>query len=206
MADPVAQAYDGVAELYASLFRRELDEDADAWRWLTRFADLVPEGGLVADLGCGPGHGVEALTRLGCRAIGVDLSPGQVGQARLAFPELEFVVGDLTELMFADVSVGGIFARYSVIHLPPDELGAMFAEWHRVLSAGAPILVSFFASLDSDDHSRPFDHKVTTAYELWPTTIADLLRQIGFTAIEVGTVPPEPGARPFNRGTLLARR
>jgi len=193
--------------LYASLFLRDLDGNTNAVAWLEVFVDMAaPRGGIIADLGCGPGHVVNHLSERGLTVIGYDISPGQIAEARNAFPYLEFCVGDLGALEVPDSSLAGIVSRYSIIHLPPDQLGEVFAEWERVLEPRAPVLVSFFGSTSAENHGTPFDHKVTTAYELFPATIAAHLREAGFTDVEIGTRPPPDGGRPFDQATILALR
>ncbi len=76
----------------------------------------------------------------------------------------------------------------------------------RVLEPGAPVLVSFFASTTADTHGTPFDHAVVTAYELFPATLAQQLHDAGFADLEVGVRPPPEGGRPFDQGTILARK
>ncbi|MDY7105914.1 MAG: class I SAM-dependent methyltransferase [Actinomycetota bacterium] len=207
MTELVREAYDANAELYASLFLNELDSDTQSSTWLAEFARLAAAcRGLVADLGCGPGSVVHHLSSRGLPALGVDLSPGQIAQARQAFPDLHFQVGDLTELPFDDASLGGIVSRYSLIHLHPSDLDDVFVEWFRALEPGAPAFVSFFGSRSADAHGTPFDHKVVTAYELFPERVGQQLRDAGFTRIELeSTLLPE-GGRPFDHATLLGQK
>ncbi len=205
MTDEVRDCYDAMAELYTSLNLHALDQDTNALGWLAAFAKLAAaQDGVVVDLGCGPGHIVDHLTKLGLSVVGYDLSPGQIVEAQKAFPDLLFHVGDLTALDLADSSVGGIVSRYSLIHLLPSRLGSVFEQWMRVLEPGAPVLVSFFGSLSAQAHGTPFDHKVVTAYELFPATIARQMSDAGFADIEIGTLPPPEGGRPFDQGTVLA--
>ena len=82
----------------------------------------------------------------------------------------------------------------------------MFAEWTRVLEPEAPVLVTFFGSLSADAHGPAFDHKVATAYELFPGTIARPLQDAAFVDIEIGIHPSPDGVRPFDQGTVLARK
>ncbi|MEO0491817.1 MAG: class I SAM-dependent methyltransferase [Actinomycetota bacterium] len=207
MSDDVAAAYDVVAERYASLFLDDLENDADAKGWLARFVDLVePVMGPVVDVGCGPGHGVDALVRAGLPAFGIDASPGMIEQAQRAFPQLAFFVDDLTALDAASSSFSGIFARYSIIHLAPDALPAVFAEWERVLASGAPVVLFFFASREPAAHGTPFDHQVATAYEFDPATIGELLSAAGFVGVQHGAAPAPDGGRPLDKGVVLARR
>ena len=195
-----------MAELYASLFLNDLDNDHQTVKWLDRFSELAaPQNRPVADLGCGPGGVVNHLAGHGLDAYGLDLSQGQIDQARKAFPDLRFEVGDLTALDVDTGSLGGIVAKYSIIHLAPDALAGVFAEWHRALNDGAPLFVSFFGSRSADSHGLAFDHKVATAYELDPATIGRLLGTAGFVEIQIEATAIPEGGRPFDHTTILAR-
>ncbi len=205
MDNEVRDSYDAMAELYASLFLGDLDRDTNALEWVAAFAKLAAlQDGVVVDLGCGPGHVVAHLCKLGLKVVGYDLSPGQIAEAHKAFPDLQFHVGDLTAPDFTDSSVAGIISRYSLIHLLPRRLPSVFEEWMRVLEPGAPILVSFFGSRSAQAHGTPFDHKVVTAFELFPATIAQQMKDAGFGDVEVGTHLPPEGGRPFDQATVLA--
>lgn len=205
MSAEVRNSYDGMAELYASLNLDALDHDTNARDWLAVFAQLAaPRRGVVADLGCGPGHIVHYLSDLDLNVVGYDLSEGQIAQARTAFPDSEFHVGDLADLDVTDSAIGGIVSRYSIIHIAPSLLSDVFDEWMRVLEPEAPVLVSFFGSLSAETHATPFDHKVATAFELFPGTIARELQDAGFVDIEIGVCPTPDGVRPFDQATVLA--
>ncbi|WP_285736769.1 class I SAM-dependent methyltransferase [Kitasatospora phosalacinea] len=207
----VGRAYDGVAELYATLFRGELGGKEAELALIRRLAAAPPVAGRglpVGDLGCGPGEATELLAGLGVRAFGLDLSAGMLAQARLAHPERPFVRGTLTALPLADGSLGAVLARYSLIHLPPAELPTALDELHRVLAPGGLLLTGFFAAdpeLGDTDRPVPFDHKVATAHR-WPVdTLAALFRQAGFTETARTLRAPAPGER-FPQATLLLGR
>ena len=205
MTNSIGEAYDAVAEIYASRFLHELDQDQQSQRWLARFASAAARHRQpVLDLGCGPGSSVNHLHSLGVGAFGIDVSTGQLAQARLAYPALDFAVGDLTNLPTADAAIGGIVARHAIIHLAPARLSAVFEEWRRTLAEKAPVFISFFGSRSLDAHGRPFDHKVATAYELFPATVGRLLHDAGFVDIQLEAVPIAPGGRPFDHTTMLA--
>ncbi len=160
-------AYDGVVELYASLFAGRLEGQPFARNMIGTFAELVRETGnpRAADVGCGPGHLTAMLADLGLDALGFDLSPAMVDHARRAHPALRFDEARMEALPVADGALGGVLAHYSMIHTPPGELPALLAEQVRVLEPGGLLLASFFAT-DGPDPVR-FDHKVTPAYS-WP--------------------------------------
>ena len=207
MTDAVRDSYDAMVKEYASVNLDDLYRATPDREWLGMFARLAsPGAGVVADVGCGPGHIVNHLAELGVKAIGYDISPAMIDEAQRAFPGSKFQVGDLTSLDIADSSLAGIVARYSLIHLAPAQLTDVFGEWFRVLKPRAPVLVSFFASNSSVTHGLPFDHAVVTAHELFPETVVAEMQTVGFDSFEVSTRRPQDGERPLDHATVLARR
>ncbi|MFH7595551.1 class I SAM-dependent methyltransferase [Streptomyces racemochromogenes] len=204
--DRTRAAYDGVVELYASLFAdRRLEAQPFARAMIATFAELVRGTGnpRAADVGCGPGHLTALLHDLDVDAFGLDLSPAMVAHARRAHPQLRFEEARMEDLPVEDGSLGGVLAHYSMIHTPPAELPALLAEQARVLAPGGLLLVSFFGT-DAPDPVR-FDHKVTPAYS-WPADrLAGLLSAAGLTPF--ARLLHDPGSeRGFLDAHLLARR
>lgn len=138
-------SYDTVAESYAYLTRHLLDETPEERAILALFADMVRAqgGGTVTDVGCGTGRITAYLHQLGVDASGIDLSPGMIEVARRDHPGLRFDVGSMTDLALAGASMTGLVAWYSLIHVPDDEINAVFAQFQRVLRPGGPLLLSF---------------------------------------------------------------
>jgi SAM-dependent methyltransferase len=207
MSGVVQDAYDSMAPLYTAVARGDIDRDTPDRDWLAEFAQLAAlHDGPVADLGCGPGYVTNYLSELGLPNLGYDLSPALIAEAQRAFPDTTFQVGDLTALDVASGTLAGIVSRYSLIHMPADQLVHAFAEFARLLKPGAPVLVSFFAANSADRHGAPFDHAVVTAYQLSPATLASQLSDAGFDRITVGTRGPVLGERQLDHGTILACR
>ncbi|MFE1763486.1 class I SAM-dependent methyltransferase [Streptomyces angustmyceticus] len=172
-------AYDGVVELYASMFANRLETQPFARNMIGTFAELVRGTGnpRAADVGCGPGHLTAMLHDLGLDAFGLDLSPGMVDHARRAHPALRFDEARMEALPIEDGALGGVLAHYSMIHTPPGELPALLAEQVRVLASGGLLLVSFFGT--EEPEPVRFDHKVAPAYS-WPADgFAELLTGAG---------------------------
>jgi SAM-dependent methyltransferase len=179
--DETRAGYDGVVELYASLFADRLETQPFARNMIGTFAELVRGTGntRAADVGCGPGHLTAMLHELGLDAFGLDLSPAMVDHARRAHPALRFDEGRMEALPVEDGALGGVLAHYSMIHTPPGELPALLAEQARVLAPGGLLLASFFGT-DGPEPVR-FDHKVAPAYS-WPADpFADLLAGAGLS-------------------------
>ncbi|MFE5207377.1 class I SAM-dependent methyltransferase [Streptomyces sp. NPDC056600] len=219
--DETRAAYDGVVELYASLFADRLETQPFARNMIATFAELVRGTGNLrtADVGCGPGHLTAMLHELGLDAFGIDLSPGMVAHARRAHPELRFEEARMEALPVEDGALGGVLAHYSMIHTPPEELPAVLAEQVRVLAPGGLLLVSFFglgtgtgtgswsplaAGGDGPEPVR-FDHKVTPAWS-WPVDrFAGLLTGAGL--VDQARLVNDPGSeRGYLDVHLLGRR
>lgn len=197
-----AEAYDGVAVLYAETFRDALDGLPLDRAILGTFAELTRTGP-VAELGCGPGRTTAHLRDLGLDIFGVDLSPVMIDLARETYPDLRFEVGSMDALDVEDGALHGILSWYSIIHVPPAELPRYFAEFQRVLTNGGHLLLGFFEA--EGGPVAAFDHRVTTAYR-WPIDdLAKLATDAGFA--EVGRMLREPleGER-FRRGHLLMHK
>lgn len=200
-----ADAYDAVAMEYSEAMREEIRSLPLERGMLTAFAELsqATGEGPVLDAGCGPGRLTAYLRDLEVDAFGIDLSPAMIEIARKTYPDLRFEVGSMDSLNLLDGELSGVLAWYSIIHAPPRELSAYFAEFRRVLMPGGHLLVSFFES--EDDPMAAFDHKVTTAFR-WPIdTLAGVAERSGF--IEVGRMLRRPGeGERHRRGHLLLRR
>nr|WP_095875965.1 class I SAM-dependent methyltransferase [Streptomyces sp. TLI_235] len=208
--DTTRSAYDAVAVRYTELFADDLAGYPLDRAMLAVFAELVRQQGggrgPVADLGCGPGHVTAHLRDLGLVAFGVDLAPAMVAIARSRHPELRFEEGSMADLGLADGSLGGILARYSLIHTPPEELPAVFAEFHRLLAPGGHLLVAFQAVDRPAPPVEAFDHKVALAYRWWPDALAALLADAGLPEVARAVRAPYEGERPCPQAHLLARR
>ena len=205
--------YDAVAEDYATLFQDELANRPLERALLNVFAELVAgsgagRDGLVADLGCGPGRTTGRLASLGLTVFGLDLSESMLAIARREHPEIRFEQGSMLELDLADGTLAGALSFYSSIHTPVDRLPALFAEFHRVLAPGAPLLVAFQAGDEHRHHDRPWGHPVSLTFQRRrPEDIADLLTAAGFTLVSRTVREPDPALDETSpQAFLIARK
>ncbi len=133
-------SYDAVAAKYDAAIGEEL-----AGKPLDRalLAVLVEhsDGGLIADLGCGPGHVGAYLRALGASVVGIDLSRHMCALARRR--QIPAATGDLVALPIATRSVAGLVCLYATIHLDVRERTVAFQEMRRVLAPGGMALVAF---------------------------------------------------------------
>ena len=122
------EAYDRIAGRYDARFVH-----AGRAPWTAAFAPHLRPGLAVLDAGCGTGTDLLHLAAAGCRATGVDLSPGMLAIARdrLAVAGLHAVlhqgslttVAHLVEPASVDLVVSGFAALNTVDDLPAAAAG-----------------------------------------------------------------------------------
>lgn len=180
--------YDAIAEDYSAHFRSEGAGQPLERAVMTAYAEFVRGsgggGGLVADLGCGPGRVTAYLGSLGLSVFGLDLSASMLAVARRENPGLRFEQGSMLELDLTDGALAGVVAWYSTIHTPADRLPALFAEFRRVLAPGGHLLLGFQVGDEPKHLDQPFGHPVSMDFQRrQPDRIAGLLTEAGFTLI-----------------------
>ena len=200
-------AYDEVAQLYADLFADALAAQPFDRAMLGAFADLVRAAGPgpVIDVGCGPGRITTHLDALGLDVSGVDLSPEMIRLAQADRPDLNYRIGTMERLPFGDAAMSGVVSWYSIIHLPPERVPGVLAEFARVLRPGGHLLMAFQAAADESVAVQPHDHRVTTSYRWSLHGMAELLCPRGFTVVARMQHEPDPEERP-RHWYLLATR
>lgn len=189
----VEASYDVIAEEYVARIFDELEHKPFDRQLLDRFASSVHVLGPACDLGCGPGHVARYLHERGVRVVGVDLSPAMVEAARRLNPGIEFVQGDMRALNVDDEAWGGIAAFYSIIHIPPLEVGAALAEMKRVLRPGGLLLLAFHIGDEIVHLHELWGHRVSVDFVfLRPDEMTRRLTAAGFHVLEVIERDPYP--------------
>jgi ubiquinone/menaquinone biosynthesis C-methylase UbiE len=157
--DPrIRSTYDAIASAYAADLRDELDDKPFDRSQLIMMAELC-RNGVLADVGCGPGHVTDQLAGHHRDVIGIDLSPEMINIARAARPDLTFEVGSMLELPVGDHSWQGIVAFYSIIHFGAEQRARAFAEFARVIRPGGWLLLAFH--VDSPDFAAGSTNHLT---------------------------------------------
>lgn len=161
MSEPVAVA---IAHAYRDHVDEYAQVNADrsfATPLLDRLAELVPGGGVVGDLGCGPGWETGALASRGFRAVGLDVTPAFLAHAARSHPATGYLAGDFLTLPFRDGTLDGAWACSSLVHVPWLSIGSALAEVARVLRNGGAFLSTMQAgSVEGPLGSRTFPGKL----------------------------------------------
>lgn len=210
MAEPpdTQQSYDRVAVEYTARIFDELRHKPFDRAILDRLIEIGGLLGPIVDVGCGPGQVARYLQDHGAEAVGVDLSPGMVAEARRLSPDIPFHQGSMLALPFGDESLGGIAAFYSVIHIPRPQLPDVFAEMWRVVKPGGAVVIAFHLG----DEDRHFDDWWTLPvsldfYFFRPEEIEIPLEGAGFEIVETTERDPYPDVEhQGRRAYVLARK
>lgn len=204
----VAAAYDAVARQYSALYADQLSTHDFERTVIESFGAACRASGnaLIADCGCGPGRVADYLKRAGNHVVGVDVSPEMIAIAREAVPDVDFFTGSMFSFLDDRVgTLGHLLFWYSIIHLPPEELGVLLLTAYRALQPGGRVLLAFQSVDDSEASVVRFDHRVAPAYRYSVTQIRRSLTSAGFTILAWGTRSPDPDER-FPASYVLALR
>jgi SAM-dependent methyltransferase len=164
--------------------------DSPEWREAVR-DEIIPWAVRDIDLGddvleIGPGYGAttDVFAGLLPKLTSVEIDPVLAGrlQARYAGTAVDVVLGDATDLEFADGRFSGAVCFSMLHHVPSSELqDRLFAEAARVLRRNAPIVA--VDGLESDG-VRAF-HEGDTYQPVDPDTLPVRLGAAGFADVEV---------------------
>jgi ubiquinone/menaquinone biosynthesis C-methylase UbiE len=214
--DRVSESYDRVAERYAAEIGGELAGkplDRALLRCLHDLVDVVEEssgGGVVADLGCGPGHVAAYLASAGLPMVGIDISPGMIEVGKQRYPDVTFREGSLLRLPATDGEFLSAIVFYSTIHLRPDDRPRAYREMFRVIRPGGWLLLAF--------HSSPAEGltgEIMHVEEWWgaevdldfyyldATEVVDGIEAAGFTVTARTDRSPWPGVEHQSRRCYL---
>jgi len=211
-ASATRRSYDRVAVQYTETIGDELIGKPLDRALLSMMAELVGTG-LVADIGCGPGHIAACLDGQSVKVIGLDLSPTMCAIGRRT-TSLPFGAADMTALPLASGSLAGIVCFYAVIHLDAAKRARAYREFARALAPGGHALVSFHIKDDEvpAGGSRRFTEwwgvEVALTFRfLEPNKEISLLEAAGLrTVARVDRDPYSSAEHPSQRCYLLARR
>jgi SAM-dependent methyltransferase len=136
------------ARRYAERFRALAASGEDVHGEATFVASLLEPPARVLDAGCGTGRVAIRLAGLGYAVVGIDLDASMLREARDEAPELDWRVGDLSELDTGEVFDVVLVAGNTIPLLAPGTLDATARHLAAQLDEGALLVCGF--GLDAD--------------------------------------------------------
>jgi trans-aconitate methyltransferase len=167
-------------------FVAQYGEDVISW--------LKPEAGeAILDIGCGTGTLTHKLAESGADVVGVDASEDMIGQAKKAFPQLQFFVKDATGQLF-DESFDAAFSN-ATLHWINDQLAALQSICKSLKRGGRFVfemggkhnIESIHTAIKAAMNGEGLADKIPAASNYFPSVAeqAALLEKAGFTVSDV---------------------
>jgi SAM-dependent methyltransferase len=117
---------------------------------VVEWADTLPPGAAILDLGCGVGRHCLYLGGRGFRMAGMDVSPSGIEVTAAACAErgipFQGRVSDMPTIPWADAAFDAVFSTATIHHGLRAQIRATIAEVRRVLKPGGSFLVDFIAT------------------------------------------------------------
>lgn len=161
------------AELQYGWEKAYQDQSSDAPLWQDDPIPVIPQAveflqqrqvRTVVDLGCGDGRNLAALAEAGFTALGVDIAPTGLANARRVIKQRSFLLrSDATSLPLIDDSVDAVtcFDVFGQIQDPSD----LIAEARRIITPGGLFVTNAFTLKDETYGEGEEIAKNTFAYK-----------------------------------------
>jgi ubiquinone/menaquinone biosynthesis C-methylase UbiE len=180
--DPVARTratYDAIAED----FRDRTSGRSWQAALFDRFAARVGSGGLVLDVGAGPGADSAELRCRGLRVIALDLSLGMLRSGERAYPGAR-VQADMAALPLRSVA-DGLWVNASLLHVERASVPSVLAELRRVLHASGTLHLSVKQGSHDGWETARYGSQHPRWFTYWtPETLDAALVGAGFRILE----------------------
>jgi len=158
--------------------------------WLDAFAQLLPPGGAVLDIGCGSGDPIARhLIERGFRVTGVDSAPAMIDICRSRL-QGEWIVSDMRDLALGQ-TFDGLIAWDSFFHLRPDDQRAMIAVFRSHARPGSALM--FTSGPSFGEAIGSFEGEPLYHASLAPDEYRALLRDAGFAVLTYVAEDPRCG-------------
>jgi SAM-dependent methyltransferase len=162
--------------------------------WAQKFADRVPAGGRVLELGCGGDNPATRLLLERYDYTGVDLSREQLERAQRAFPEATLVHADATAVEFEPESFDGVASFFMFGHIPRVEQEPLLRSVFSWLRAGGVFVTTLGTAGAEDEIDEDWLGAPMFFASFGEEENLALLDRVGFEVEEARVVPfEEPG-------------
>lgn len=177
-------SYDAIVDSYQATVATPA---AGRTEFLQQFIAAVADGGLVLDVGCGPGTDLIEFAAAGLRSIGLDASHAMAARARERGGAA--LVADLRQPPVRPGSVDAVWSSASLLHVPRQDVARTLNAWRGVLPDGG--VLGLITSIGEDEGWEAVPYKASTQHgdttlRRWfvhhqPAALLDDLHQAGFT-------------------------
>ncbi|MEJ8562764.1 class I SAM-dependent methyltransferase [Yoonia sp. GPGPB17] len=165
--------YNEKAQEYARIVAQDTPDES-----LQSFIDLIPKGGTVLDLGCGPGAASFHMQRAGLVPDPIDASEGMIAIAHDRF-RLNARLGSFDDIDGAEI-YAGVWANFSLLHAPRGDLPRHFNALFKATEPGGVFHVGMKtgAGMGRDAINRLYTYVTTNE-------LSELFTDAGFEVTHV---------------------
>jgi SAM-dependent methyltransferase len=136
------------------------------------WAQVLPEGAAVLDLGCGTGVPIsQVLMRRGCQVFGVDASPSMVAAFRTRFPEVPVQCAAVEESDFFGRTFDAVVAWGLFFLLEPEVQRRLIAKIGPVLNSGGWLMFTAHRLLLSWNDAMTGKPSISLGYDAYHEAI-----------------------------------
>ena len=143
----VRAGYDAIADRYAEW---SASFESPVGAWVAKFAEHVPAGARVLELGCGGDNPSTLELARRYDYLGVDLSASQLARARRTLPEAAFLQADATALELEPASFDGVVSLFMLGHVPRAQQAPLLRRIAGWLRPGAWLLATMGTAAADD--------------------------------------------------------
>jgi len=167
--------------------------------FLKPFADVVPAGASVLDVGCGSGRDLRWFKQRGFAATGLERSPGLAALARMhsGCPVIE---GDFMTFEFDETAFDALLLCGALVHLPHTQTPAVLDRLLEALNRPGWVFLSLKAG-----RGQRIDPAGRTFY-LWSAEeLEKILAGLGLEILSVSRTESAAGTGEYWLGYVLAQ-
>lgn len=137
LKDQTRQAYDWIAESYASEWSSRTDNQI-----VERFLGMVSPASRILDVGCGPGHYSRLFSKNGLAVVAADLSIGMLMEAQGIWQAGRLVQMDMQHMGFPSDSFDALWVCASFAHIPEHVVPHNLVELRRVVKDNGVLFIN----------------------------------------------------------------
>ena len=193
--------YEKVAKSYAQEF-------SDPSDYVDTFLSLIPSNGKILDVGCGVGVDAGYMYSKGFKVVGIDLSREMLKIARQHFPQIDFRLLDIKKINYGANSFDGIFASFSLIHLPKKDIPNILKKFYKILKRGGVLYIALHEGKPEETFiTSPLSKNEKIFLNIFSyEEIKQLLDEFGFAILFKYKRKPTSGELNFTKLFIIAKK
>ncbi len=181
------ESFDSISEDYIKRDQEIVAESADVLHALEKFAQLLPQGAKVLDIGSGGGRDSRFFAEHGFEVIGIDYSEKMIAGAQAIVSGVDYQVMDFENLTFQSNAFDAVWANASLHHIPKANLLNVLTKIYAILKTEGIFFIKVkCGNDDSIRENEKFGKKLRRYFAFYsPDELEGLIKAAGFTILNI---------------------